>query len=169
MEDRHRAAGGTAGLGRRSASGGGEPVEYQVRAAGTETDHDVPGPHHARQRAGRVVVAAAGHHPASKDERVLVPEIILKICLSDNSARRSASSVGVMQPVPGVLLGEDLGQPLLELRAYLRVFGEGLERVLEFAPVVLQLVGRQCVRGMGWLLDGHLNFLRGIEEQNLAT
>jgi hypothetical protein len=39
-------------------------------------------------------------------------------------------SVGVLHPVPGVLLGEDLGQPLLEKRAYLRVLRKRLERVL---------------------------------------
>lgn len=53
----------------------------------------------------------------------------------------------------GLLFGEDSGEPLPELFADGGVAGESRKRVFQLAPVVAQLIGRQCVYGVRWLLD----------------
>ena len=53
-----------------------------------------------------------------------------------------------MQPAPGVLLGKDFGQALLQDHADRHMLRQGAQRMLQLPPVVLQLICRQRMHRM---------------------
>jgi hypothetical protein len=94
---------------------------------------------------------------------------------STGTARKSSlperlgPPIGLMQPTPGILLGQHFRQALLQDHADRHMLRKGAQRMLQLPPVVLQLIRRQRVHGMWRLLDSHQEPSPEIDRTNLAT
>lgn len=58
-----------------------------------------------------------------------------------------------MQLIPGVLLGQNFGQTLLEKNADRHMLRQGAQRMLQLPPVVLQFICRQRMHRMNGYAD----------------